>query len=75
MTLCCCLPAGIVGLVYNSKLKQSLAMQDFQQADKHAKTVRTWLIVGLILGILGNLLVGGTYFLLALAEFSKNGTY
>lgn len=55
MTVCCCLPAGIVGIVYASKISKAQAMGDIQQARQFAATTRIWLIVGLVVGLFLNL--------------------
>lgn len=44
-TLFCCLPFGIVSIVYASKVDSEWALGNFDEAEDAAKKARTWAIV------------------------------
>ena len=50
-TLCCCLPFGIVALVYSAQVNSKLAAGDVAGAQASSKNAKTWAIVALIAGI------------------------
>lgn len=50
-TLCCCLPFGVVGIVFSAKINSSMAAGNYEEAQKNAKTARIWIIVSFVLGI------------------------
>ncbi len=52
VTLCCCLPGGIVGIVYASRAKACLETGDVAGARKAAATAKGWLAVATVLGLL-----------------------
>lgn len=51
-TLCCCLPFGIVGIVYSAKINSAVNSRDWEAAQKAAKTAKIWIIVSAIVGII-----------------------
>jgi len=51
VTLCCCLPFGIVALIYASQVNNKLAAGDIAGAQNASRRARTWVIVAFILGI------------------------
>lgn len=51
-TLCCCLPFGVVGIVFSAKINSSMAAGNLEEAQKNAKMARIWIIVSFVLGIL-----------------------
>ncbi|MDB6122594.1 MAG: hypothetical protein JWQ71_1587 [Pedosphaera sp.] len=59
-TLCCCVPGGIVAIVYAAQVNGKLQAGDYQGALKASKTARLWCWVsfgiGLALGIIWFLL-------------------
>jgi predicted secreted protein len=50
-TLCCCLPLGVVALVYASQVNTKLAAGDVAGAEASSRSARTWVIVAVIAGI------------------------
>lgn len=52
VTLCCCLPLGIVALIYSAQVNSKLAAGDVTGAEESSRKARTWFIVALIAGIL-----------------------
>ena len=63
VSLCCCLPLGIVGLIYASQVNSKLAVGDVAGAQRASKLARTWTLVAFILGIVSIGVAGGvSYF-------------
>lgn len=56
-TVCCCLPFGIVAIVFSAKINSSVNAGDMEAAHKAAKTAKIWIIVAFIVGIISNILV------------------
>lgn len=56
-TICCCLPTGIYAIIRASKVNEYYAMKQYVQAQAAANDAKTWSIIGLILGIVINIIV------------------
>ena len=50
-TLCCCLPGGIVAIVYASKVNTLVAQGDVAGAQKAANTAKNWSLGSVIAGV------------------------
>ena len=50
-TLCCCLPLGIVALVYAAQVNSKLAAGDVAGAQVSSAKAKTWVIVSFVAGI------------------------
>lgn len=50
-TLFCCLPAGIVSIIYASKVNGLVAAGDIQGAMNASKSAKTWMFVAIGLGV------------------------
>lgn len=57
-TVLCCLPAGVVSIIYANKVDRLWREGDFAGADSASKQARTWAIVSAVLGVV----VGIIYF-------------
>lgn len=51
VTLCCCLPGGVVALVYAAQVNSKLAAGDVAGAQASSKSAKTWVIVSVVAGI------------------------
>lgn len=49
-TIFCCLPCGIVGIVYSNKVNTALSVGNIEQAREASKNAKIWNLVGTILG-------------------------
>jgi hypothetical protein len=70
VTLCCCLPLGIVGIVKAGEVNNRLAVGDYDGALKASKTVKTILWIGVALGLGGSILYG---ILVAIGAIANGG--
>lgn len=52
VTICCCLPFGIVALVFAAQVNSKLAAGDVAGAQSASKSARTWCIVAFVAGLL-----------------------
>lgn len=57
VTLCCCLPFGIVGIIYASQVNSKLSVGDYDGAVAAAANARKWVTIGFWIGLVANLLV------------------
>ena len=56
-TLCCCIPFGVVAIVYASKVNSLWARGDMYGAQKASKRAQLWTILAIVLGLLANFFV------------------
>lgn len=49
-TLFCCLPGGIVGIVYSSKVSPTYDRGDYERAEEYSRLARKWVIISAIVG-------------------------
>jgi hypothetical protein len=55
-TLLCCLPTGIVAIVYSSQVSTKLAAGDYTGAVDSSNKARTWCIVSAAVGLVGGII-------------------
>jgi hypothetical protein len=55
VTVLCCLPFGIVGIVYAAQVNSKIQGGDIPGAEQSAHMARTWSLWGLGLGLIGYL--------------------
>ena len=58
-TVCCCLPFGIVGIVFSVKINSAMNAGNYEEAVQNAKMAKIWTIVSFVVG----LVVGILYFM------------
>lgn len=56
VTIFCCLPFGIVGIIKASSVSSKFAMGDFAGAQQASADAKKWTIIGLICGLVANLI-------------------
>jgi hypothetical protein len=59
VTLCCCMPFGIVALVFAAQVNSKLAAGDVAGAQASSRSARTWTIVALIAGLISGAALAG----------------
>ncbi len=57
-TLCCCLPTGIVAIIYSCQVSRKYARGDYQGAMQASANAMKWAIAGMIISIVISLLYG-----------------
>lgn len=74
-TIFCCIPTGIVSIVYSSKVNSLYAEGRYDEAMAASKTAKTWGIVGLVIGLLSYIIVFAIYGFAFFAILSGNGEF
>ncbi len=68
-TLCCCLPFGIVSIVYASKVDGLWASGQYLEAERAAQSARTWFWWGFGLGLASSIFTFIYYCIIGFAGF------
>lgn len=55
-TICCCLPAGVVAIVFSSSVSSKYFARDYKGARRASRNAEIWIIVSIVAGIIGNTL-------------------
>lgn len=55
-TLCCCMPAGVVAIVYASQVSSKYYARDYEGARKASHTAEIWIIASIVAGVIFNAL-------------------
>lgn len=66
--LCCCMPFGIVALIFSIQANSAKGVGNYAEAAQKANTAKQFLIWGAVIGGLVNLLLIGLQILAAIAE-------
>ena len=54
-TLCCCIPFGIVAIVFSATINSAVTSGNMEEAKKATKTAKIWIIVAVIAGLIANI--------------------
>ncbi|MBE6380106.1 MAG: CD225/dispanin family protein [Lentisphaerae bacterium] len=68
VTLLCCMPLGVIAIVFAAHAGSLLAMQQYQLALKSAETAKKWMLASLICGIVFSLLYAAATLVSAAAQ-------
>lgn len=69
-TILCCLPTGIVSIVYATKVNSAYEDGNYLEAEKASKNAKTWGLVSIAIGVVGiiaYILIFGIAFLSAVS--------
>lgn len=55
-TICCCLPAGIIALVFSASVSTKYYARDYEGARKASERTEMWIIASIVLGVISNIL-------------------
>ncbi len=50
-TICCCLPLGIVAIVKASKVNEYFVLRQYELAQKTANDAKKWSLIGIVIGL------------------------
>ena len=53
-TILCCLPAGVVAIVYSSMVSSKYFAQDYEGARRASRNAEVWIIASIVLGVIVN---------------------
>lgn len=53
-TLCCCLPFGVVSIIYAAQVNTKLTAGDYPGAVESSKKAKFWFMLALVLGFIAN---------------------
>lgn len=70
-TILCCLPSGIVSIVYSSKVNSEYNNGNYDGALKASRNAKTWIIVSAIAGSIFYILYFAFFGLAALSAFGE----
>ncbi len=71
VTIFCCQPFGIVGIVYASQVNSKFSAGNYEGAVKASKSAKKWMTWGIVIGaitVVGFLLIYGSIFAALISE-------
>ena len=71
-TLCCCLPLGIVSIVYAAQVSSQAAAGNIAGAMESSRKAKFWGVLSIVLGGIGTLIIGGLQVVAAFAANAAN---
>ena len=74
-TIFCCMPTGIVSIIYAAKVNGLYAEGRYEEASAASGTAKTWGIVGLAIGLLSYIIVFAIYGFAIFAILSGSGEF
>jgi ABC-type Fe3+-siderophore transport system permease subunit len=76
VTLCCCLPLGVVGIIFAAQVNSKLAQGDIAGARDASQKAKMFTMIGFVVGLIGILIwfaLSGMTMLQAFNEARANG--
>ncbi|HEX8904672.1 MAG TPA: CD225/dispanin family protein, partial [Longimicrobiaceae bacterium] len=73
VTLCCCLPLGVVSIVYATQVNSKRDSGDIQGAMAASANAKKWVMIALAAGVVGWLIWGAVYGFAMLAAIAGAG--
>ena len=61
VTIFCCLPFGVVSIVFATQVPTKIAQNDIAGAQAAAASAKNWMMWGFIIGLVANLIGLGAY--------------
>lgn len=55
-TICCCMPAGIVAIVFSSMVSSKYFARDYEGAERASRNAQIWIIAAIVGGVIANTL-------------------
>lgn len=55
-TICCCLPAGVVAIIFSSQVSSRYFAHDYEGARRASERTELWIIISIVAGIVVNAL-------------------
>ncbi|MDE6483883.1 MAG: CD225/dispanin family protein [Duncaniella sp.] len=52
VTICCCIPTGIVAIIYSSKVSQAFYRGEYDRAENLSHNALLWCLISLLLGLM-----------------------
>lgn len=71
VTLCCCLPFGVVSIIQAAKVNSLVATGDLAAARAASDQAKKWATIGLVAGIISNTIVVIIQVMAAMAQASS----
>lgn len=71
VTLCCCIPFGVVAIIYAAQVRTKLSVGDLAGAQEASAKAKMWCWIGFIVGIATNI-IGGVIQFVAMRAASGN---
>ena len=71
-TLCCCLPLGIVSIVYAAKVNGLYMGRQYEAAEQASKNAKKWAIIAAVVGLVCQIIYGVVYGVAVLPNMMGN---
>ncbi|MEP0814838.1 MAG: CD225/dispanin family protein [bacterium] len=72
-TICCCVPLGVVSIIFAAQVNTKLAQGDYAGAVSSSNNARLFFILALVLGLIANIAAFALNFAAIMAEMGTGG--